>query len=136
MKLINNLLSYTALAVTSEAFVMGAKAGLDPDLMVEVINTGTGRNSATEFKMPRNVLPRTFDYGAQLAIVRKDLSLCLEEAEALGVTMWVASAVRQLFLYAISQGTAAQDSTTVIKCLEKWARVEVRGKSAARRKKK
>ena len=52
MKLINNLLSFIAFAGTCEAFVMGAKAGLDPDLMVEVINTGTGRNSATEFKTP------------------------------------------------------------------------------------
>ena len=131
MKLINNLLSFIAFAGTCEAFVMGAKAGLDPDLMVEVINTGTGRNSATEFKMPRNVLPRTFDYGAKMAIGWKDLSLCLKEAEALGVTMWVANAVRQLFGFAIAHGGATQDVTTLIKWVEGWAGVEVRGKAAA-----
>jgi len=132
MKLINNLLSFIAFAGTCEAFVMGAKAGLDPDLMVDVINAGTGRNSATEFKMPRNVLPRTFDYGAKMAISWKDLSLCLKEAEALGVTMWVSNAVRQLFGFAIAHGGATQDVTTLIKWLEAWAGVEVRGKAAVK----
>ena len=59
MKLANNLLSATALAITSEAMVMGAKAGLDPQVMIDVINAGSGRNSATQDKFPRSVLPRT-----------------------------------------------------------------------------
>ena len=47
MKLVNNLLSATAIAISSEALVMGAKAGLDPHQVVDVINAGSGRNSAT-----------------------------------------------------------------------------------------
>jgi len=134
MKLINNLLSFVALAGTCEAFVMGVKAGLDADMMVEVLNTGTGRNSATETKMPLNILPRTFDYGAKMAISWKDLRLCLEEAEALGVTMWVGSAVRQLWGYAVAHGGTEPDVTTLVKHLEAWAGVEVKGRSAARPK--
>ena len=56
MKLLNNLLSTTALAVTTEAFVAGAKAGLDADMMVAVLNAGSGRNSATVDKIPNAVL--------------------------------------------------------------------------------
>jgi 2-hydroxy-3-oxopropionate reductase len=134
MKLINNLLSFLALAGTCEAFVMGVKAGLDPDMMVEVINTGTGRNSATETKMPLNILPRTFDYGAKMAIAWKDLRLCLDEAEALGVTMWIGSAVRQLWGYAVAHGGTEPDVSTLIKHLEKWGGVEVKGRAAARGK--
>ncbi len=51
-KVINNLVSVTALAVTSEALVMGVKAGLDPDIMVQVINSGSGRSNASEDKIP------------------------------------------------------------------------------------
>src|SRR5262249_14010945 len=81
MKLANNLLSATAMAISSEAIVMGVKAGLDPQVMVDVINSGSGRNT------PRSVLPRTFDYGFATGLMYKDVKLCLEEAEALGVQM-------------------------------------------------
>ena len=83
MKLANNLLSATSLAVTSEAIVMGVKAGLDPKLMIDVINAGTGRNSASETKFPISILPRRFAYGFATGLMEKDVSLCLDEAEAL-----------------------------------------------------
>ena len=52
LKLTNNILSAVALAATAEAFVMGAKGGLDPEVMLGAINAGSGRNSATESKLP------------------------------------------------------------------------------------
>ena len=52
LKLTNNILSAVALAATAEAFVMGAKGGLDPEVMLGPINAGSGRNSATESKFP------------------------------------------------------------------------------------
>ncbi|CAN0419970.1 unnamed protein product, partial [Phaeothamnion confervicola] len=57
MKLANNLLAAAAIAVTSEAMVMGVKAGLDPRVMLDVINAGSGRNSASQDKFPKAVLP-------------------------------------------------------------------------------
>lgn len=62
-KLANNLLAASALVVTSEAVVMGVKAGLDPRVLIDIINVSSGRNSATQDKFPRVVLPRTFDFG-------------------------------------------------------------------------
>ena len=86
MKLINNLLSATALAATSEAVVLGVKAGLDPAVMIDVINAGSGRNTASMDKFPRCILPRTFDYGFSLGLMYKDVDLCIAEADARKVT--------------------------------------------------
>jgi 3-hydroxyisobutyrate dehydrogenase-like beta-hydroxyacid dehydrogenase len=129
MKVINNLLSATAISITSEAMVMGVKAGLDPTTMLSVINAGSGRNTATADKFPRCVVPRRFDFGFTTALLYKDIKLCLDEAEALGVPMIVGNAVRQL----MAIGKAAQgpdaDITEFVKPLEKLAGVEV-GKKA------
>lgn len=126
MKLANNMLSATALAATSEAIVMGVRAGLDAAIMVDVINAGSGRNSASQDKFPRAVLPRTFDYGFTNGLMYKDLRLCLDEADGLGVPMWVGSAVRQMFQLSTMQYGAEKDFTTIVQCVEQWAGVEVR----------
>ena len=134
MKLINNLLATAGMAIACEGFVMGVKAGLDPDAMVEVINAGTGRNNATLHKIPGPVLQRTFDYGSNLEIPYKDICACLKEADELGVSMWVGNAVRQLMAYGMHHGGAKQDGTRLITHLEKWAGVEVVSKTAKRRR--
>lgn len=129
MKLANNLLSATAMAATSEAMVMGVKAGLDPAVMIEVINAGSGLNTASRDKFPRAILPRTFDYGFTNALMYKDVKLCLDEAEGMGVPMWVGSMVRQLFQLANTQQGPDADFTTIVKCVEQWAGVEVRART-------
>lgn len=126
MKLVNNLLNATALAASSEAFVLGVKAGLNPDIMLKVFNESTGRNSATEDKFPRAILPRTFDWGFKTDLMYKDVKLCMQEAETLGVPMWVGNAVRQIWAYAVKQGGGPRDFTTIIQYIESRAGVEVR----------
>jgi len=127
MKLLNNLLSATAMAIASEAVVMGVKAGLDAAQVVDVINAGTGRNSATADKFPRFVLPRTFNLGFALSLLNKDVRMCMEEADALGVPMVVGSAVKQLLnISAAAEGPEA-DMTDVAKTVERWAGVTVKG---------
>jgi 3-hydroxyisobutyrate dehydrogenase-like beta-hydroxyacid dehydrogenase len=129
MKLLNNLLSATAMAASSEVVVMGVKAGLDPQMIVDVINAGSGRNSATQDKIPRCVIPRTFNFGFALALLNKDIRLCMEEADAMGVPMLVGNAVRQLLnITAASEGPGA-DMTEIVKTVESWAGIEV-GKSS------
>jgi 3-hydroxyisobutyrate dehydrogenase-like beta-hydroxyacid dehydrogenase len=127
MKLANNLLSATAMAITCEALVMGVKAGLDARQMVEIINAGSGRNTATQDKFPRSILTRSFDFGFTNGLMYKDVKLCVEVAEDMGVPMWVGSAVRQLWAYSASHMGPDTDFTTVVKCVEEWAGVEVKG---------
>jgi 3-hydroxyisobutyrate dehydrogenase-like beta-hydroxyacid dehydrogenase len=129
MKVINNLLSATAITITSEAMVMGVKAGLDPTTMLDVINAGSGRNTATADKFPRCVLPRRFDFGFTTGLLYKDIKLCLDEAEALGVPMIVGNAVRQMMAIGKAAQGADADITEFVKPLEKLAGVEV-GKKA------
>ncbi len=130
MKLANNLLNVAAVALSSEAMVMGVKAGLKPELMLEIINAGTGRNSATLDKFPRSVLPGTFDYGFATGLSYKDVGLCVDEAEALGVPMVVGAAVRQLLAITNATCGPASDFTSICRVVEGWAGVEVRGPSA------
>ena len=125
MKLLNNLLSASAMAVTSEAVAMGVKAGLDPSLIVDVFNAGTARNSATENKMKQHVISRSFSYGFGLGLLNKDIRLCLAEADALGVPMVVGSAVRQLLSIAtLTEGPDA-DMTAMARTVEAWAGVQI-----------
>src|SRR5579875_852194 len=126
MKLCNNILSATSMAVTAEAMVMGVKAGLDPKLMLEIINSGTGRNTATENKFPNEVITRRFTQGFYTGLMYKDVRLALEEAEVLQVPMWVGSAVRMMWQLANSECGPQSDFTEIVKLVEEWAGVEVK----------
>ena len=125
MKLVNNLLSATAMAATSEAVVMAVKAGLDPQMALDVINSGTGKNSASEDKFPRFIVNRKFNLGFALGLLNKDIRLCMEEAEALGVPMVVGSAVRQMLAIATATEGVDGDMTEMVKPVERWAGVIV-----------
>jgi 3-hydroxyisobutyrate dehydrogenase-like beta-hydroxyacid dehydrogenase len=127
MKLANNFLSATAVVATCEAVVMGVKSGLDPNVMIEVINAGSGMNTASRDKFPRAILPRTFDYGFTTALMVKDVRLCLDEMKSLGLSMEVAEAVGRLWEAVIRDMGAESDFTTAIKPIEKAAGVVVGG---------
>ena len=73
----------TGMIAAFEGMVMGAKAGLDPQTMLDIINVSTGRNSATLEKIPQRILSRKF--GGHIATGVKDLGLYISELEELGV---------------------------------------------------
>jgi len=126
-KLANNLLAAAALVVSSEAVAMGVKAGLDAKVLIDIINAGSGRNSATEDKFPRSILTRTFDFGFATGLSYKDVRLCVDEAEALGVPMVVGAAVRQMLAITQAKFGADSDFTSIAKVIEEWAGVEIKG---------
>ncbi len=126
-KLGNNLLAAAAMVISSEALAMGAKAGLDPKIMLDIINAGSGRNSATQDKFPRSVLPRTFDFGFATGLSYKDVRLCVDEAEALGVPMVVGAAVREILAITNSKYGPNSDFTCIARVIEEWANVEIKG---------
>ena len=125
LKLTNNILSIVALVATSEALVMAAKAGLDPEVMIAAINAGTGRNSATVSKFPVSVLDRSFSFGSSIAILMKDADLAIAQGEALGVPMWVCQAARLVYKQAVYLGSAQQDVTTIVQHIERAAMFEI-----------
>ena len=128
MKLANNLLSATAVVATSEAVVMGVKAGLDPSVMIDVINAGSGMNTASRDKFPRSILPRSFDFGFATGLMVKDVRLALDEMKSLGLSMEVAEAVGRLWEVVIREMGAESDFTSAIQPIERKAGVVVGGK--------
>jgi 3-hydroxyisobutyrate dehydrogenase-like beta-hydroxyacid dehydrogenase len=125
MKLANNILAANVLVATAEVVVMGVKAGLDPSVMIEVLNAGSGATSASRDKFPRAILPRSFDYGFATGLMVKDVRLYLDEAEALGVPIEVAETVGRLWEAAQTDQGPQSDFTSVIKPFEKAAGVIV-----------
>ena len=126
-KLGNNLLAAAAIVLSSEAVVMGVKAGIDPKVLIDIINAGSGRNSATQDKFPRAILTRTFDFGFTTGLSYKDVRLCLDEAEALGVPMVAGAAVRQMLAITNAKFGPDSDFTSIAKVVEEWAGVEIKG---------
>jgi 2-hydroxy-3-oxopropionate reductase len=125
MKLINNMLSAANLAVASEVLVLGVKAGLNPAQMLQVLNDGTGQNSATLTKIPDHVLPRTFDYGGRLEVAHKDLAAMVSQADRLGLSAPLSRLVEAVYRTAIATEGPGADMTTVIRHMERPAQVEV-----------
>jgi 3-hydroxyisobutyrate dehydrogenase-like beta-hydroxyacid dehydrogenase len=121
MKLVNNLLGACAIAITGEGMAMGLKAGLDPKLMIDVLNVSSGRSSATQDKWPRSILPRKFDFGFATALSFKDVRLCVEEAEAMGVPMVLGSAVRQILSITANTYGPNSDFTEMARLIERLA---------------
>jgi 3-hydroxyisobutyrate dehydrogenase len=97
MKLLNNFLSATALAATSEAVAFGIAEGLDMQVMIDVLNVSTGRNSATYDKFPNRIMTGTYDAGFHTRLMSKDVALFLESIAAAGTSRVVATAVRDLW---------------------------------------
>jgi 3-hydroxyisobutyrate dehydrogenase-like beta-hydroxyacid dehydrogenase len=126
-KLVNNLLAAAALVISSEGMAMGVKAGLDPKILLDILNVSSGRNSATQDKFPRAVLPGTFDFGFATALSYKDVRLCLDEAEAMGVPMIMGAVVRQILALTQAKYGPDSDFTSIAKLSEEWAGVEIRG---------
>ena len=125
MKLTNNYLSATANIATAEAMVMGVKAGLDPAVMVDVFNASSGRNDSTMNKVPRSILNRRFDKSMKQRLLYKDVKLCMSEAEAMDVPMWLGNSVKQILAFAVSQGSGDEASVALIKYNEQWTGVTV-----------
>ena len=125
MKLVNNIISFGNLSVALEAMTLGAKAGLDAETMLSVINASSGRNSATEQKIPHHVLPRTFDYGGAMYIIEKDLELWRQEAEQFEVPMWLGSNIRTLFRQCMAEVGRDADLTELAKTLERLGGTQI-----------
>ncbi len=118
MKALNNFLSAVALAAAGEAVLAGERFGLDPALMIRIFNASTGRNTATDHKYPKFVLPRTFDSGFALGLMAKDLRLALELAHETGAPSELLQACVNIWAQAEVTLGGRADNTEVVKYLE------------------
>ena len=95
MKLVNNMLAQVGRIAVIEALVLGAKAGLDPQTMLDVIGRSTGNSVAFQYTAPR-VVSRDFD-GIRMDITYKDLELQTALAKSLDVPLFLATICQQIY---------------------------------------
>jgi len=119
-KVVNAAMAITGLTIACEAMAMGVKAGLDPQLLLDIVNAGSGRNVTTEERFARTVLARKFG-GNQLRIALKDMKLYAETAHALNVPAFVGSTVAEIWQAANSLG-----GEHLIQYFEGFAGIEVK----------
>ena len=124
-KVLNNLLSASAIAITGEALALGVHGGLSASTLLDVFNSSSGRNTASADKFPRHVLPRTFGAGFRLELMDKDVQLCLAEARRRQVPMALGGAVGELWARAAASAAAGADCTDIVRMLEADAGVVI-----------
>lgn len=129
MKLLNNQLSATAMAATAEVMALGVKAGLDAAVMLDVLNAGSGRNTATTDKFPRSVLDRSFNFGFRTVLLHKDVRLCKQFADEFKVPFSIGTAVDKVWEHAAAE-LGDGDFTRVVELIEREAHVKIQGSGA------
>lgn len=129
MKLVNNLLLGANMAATAEALALGAKAGLNPGVMFEIISNSSGSSYALQAKYPRFIAQGNFEPGFMVDLQYKDLQLAVDTAKDLGLPLVMGNMAQQIYEMAKAEGLGQKDISSVINLYEKWSGVAVRGDS-------
>jgi 2-hydroxy-3-oxopropionate reductase len=127
LKLINNLILGVAIETVAEALVLAAKAGIDPQKVIEITSVGGARTGAMETRGPR-MIRRNFDPGFSTNNMYKDLSSVMKLADECGVSLPTASISLEMLRAAKTRGMGGQDSCSVMQILEQMADTEVTSK--------
>jgi 3-hydroxyisobutyrate dehydrogenase len=131
IKIVNNLVGGAILPIVAEALAIGVKAGLDPALMLKVMDTTAASNWHLANAFARRVLTRDFTPGFTIALMRKDLAIAQELADSVGVPMPLGSLVRELYATAVAKGFGNEDFAGYVRVLEDM--IGVQFVTAARR---
>jgi 3-hydroxyisobutyrate dehydrogenase len=132
MKALNNLVSAGGFLIGVEALLIGQQFGLDPALMVDVLNASTGMNNSTQKKFREYVLSRQFDSGFGLDLMVKDLSIALEIERDSRTPTPFAALCRELWASAAALLGPGQDHTAMARLSEQLARAELTAVAPAR----
>jgi 3-hydroxyisobutyrate dehydrogenase/2-hydroxy-3-oxopropionate reductase len=126
-KLTQNLILANILEAFNEGFTLSTKAGVDPELMLEIINNSAAKSGLIAYKAPF-VFKRDFTTNFSTKWMHKDIGLALESAEDLGLPLPVTGVTEQMFRAAIAEGYGEQDMCSTIQVVERWAGVKVQAK--------
>jgi 3-hydroxyisobutyrate dehydrogenase len=118
VKALNNLMSATHLLVTAEAMRAGREFGLDPAVVLDIVNTSSGRSGSTEQKFPRFVLPGTYDSGFGLRLMLKDMKVAVELARATGTPAALSEAAVAVWQAAADDTEPGADHTEIARWVD------------------
>jgi 3-hydroxyisobutyrate dehydrogenase len=117
MKALNNYVSAAGLVAAIEAVAVGARFGLDPATMVDVLNASTGRNNATEVKLKQHILSGGFGSGFSIGLMAKDLATAGALADGIGVDAPLAAEMARRWRAAADQLGGGADHTAIAKVI-------------------
>jgi 3-hydroxyisobutyrate dehydrogenase-like beta-hydroxyacid dehydrogenase len=123
-KLTQNLILSNLMAAFNEGMVLAAKAGVDPDLMLDILENSAAKSGLIAYKAPF-VFRRDFTPNFSVRWMHKDVGLMLESGKHLNVPLPLTSLTHQMLQAAVSKGLADQDFCSSIQVLEEWAGVKV-----------
>lgn len=126
-KLTQNLVLSNILQAFNEGMVLATKAGVDPELMLQVLDNSAAKSGLISYKAPF-VLDRNFETNFSIKWMHKDIGLMLDSAKDLDVPLPLTALTQQMFRAAIASGLGEEDICSTIKVLEKFAGVEVKRK--------
>ena len=126
-KLTQNLILSNFMQAFNEGMVLSTKRGVDPELMLDILNNSAAKSGLIAFKAPY-VLRRDFSTNFSTKWMHKDITLALDSAGELGLPLPLTGLTQQMFRAAISEGYADADMCSTIRVMESWAGVEVKGK--------
>ncbi|MBZ9992830.1 NAD(P)-dependent oxidoreductase [Mesorhizobium sp. BH1-1-4] len=131
LKLANNLLTATNMVIVGEALAFAEKGGIEPEDLFRIINAGSGRSWVSEIAYPKHVVTRRYDQNFRTELMHKDVTLCMQEAERMGVPMWLGANVRQFWQFAMTQGMADADCSRIAALIEGWAGLNIEDEAEA-----
>ena len=126
MKSLNNLVSAGGFLIAIEALLIGKKFGLDPAVMVDILNASTGVNNSTQVKFKQFVLSGAYNAGFSLDLMVKDIGIALDVAKDLGVDTPFSALCRNIWSDAQADLGAGHDHTELAKFAAKVAGVNLR----------
>ncbi len=127
IKLVNNVMSMGNVLIAAEAYVLGAKAGVDGGTLFNILQHCGGRSHHMLKRFP-NVLKGNFEPGYTVDLAEKDLSLALEMARKLKMPMFATNICREFYLSTSRSGKGSKDCVAVVEALEELVGVQVREK--------
>ena len=128
MKSLNNLVSAGGFLIGIEALLIGQRFGLDPAVMVDVLNAATGMNNSTQKKFKQFVLSRTFDAGFTMGLLAKDVSIALQVGRETGTPTPISALCKELVLAAQTMFGPDADHTEMARLCERLAGDELRNR--------
>jgi 3-hydroxyisobutyrate dehydrogenase len=115
MKALNNYVAAAGFTAAAEALIVGHQFGLDPAVMVEILNASTGRNFSTEYTMTEHVLPRKFATGFALGLLAKDVAIAADLVDAIGAEAPVCRLLRELWAEAATAMGGSVDHSVALR---------------------
>ena len=117
IKALNNLLSAAHFWLTSEVVAIGSRLGIEPEVLLDVVNASSGRSGSSEAKWPRFVLPGTFDSGFEAELMLKDVKIAVQLAEDLALPTELGGRLAELWQEALRSLAPHADHTEIAKVI-------------------